>query len=93
MPILKSKKIHFLNEIKPARIRFASGDPFLPFEGACLDIKAGRDQKLSIRPLHLAELFFIKFFYKINLFFFRSMGRSAVVKKASFIYFILLASN
>ncbi len=42
MTILKSKKIHFVNEVVPARIRFASGEPLelLPYEGACdLDLK------------------------------------------------------
>ena len=26
MPILKSTKVHFIDEIKPARIRFSSGE-------------------------------------------------------------------
>ena len=54
MPILKSKKIHFLNEIKPARIRFASGDPLeiLPYEGACDFL---RSQLLSLLDFSVPE--------------------------------------
>ena len=42
MTIFKSKKIHFKNEIKPARVSFASGAPLevLPYDGVCdLDFK------------------------------------------------------